>query len=88
MKKRIVLSVKNICRADSAFAESVAKEIIGEIGNCDSVTLDFSGIVSVGEPFVSELFSVWHKNNPHVVLNIVGASSVVADDIEDAFRAR
>ena len=88
MKKRIVLSVKNICRADSAFAESVAKEIIGEIGNCDSVTLDFSGIVSVGEPFVSELFSVWHKNNPHVVLNIVNATRSVADDIEQAFKAK
>ena len=88
MAKRIVLSIKDLFRSDIVSSVAEAQEVILAMGGYDRVTLDFSGVTSVDKDFARELFSSWRKRNPHVVLNIVGASSSVAYEIENAFKTK
>ena len=39
--------------------------------NCDELTLDFAGVVELGEEFVEEVFQTWAKAHPLTKLRIV-----------------
>ncbi len=44
----------------------------------DRVILDFTGVTMIGQGFADELFRVWHRAHPSVVLQVQGADPAVA----------
>ena len=59
-------------------SRSEARRIGALIADFKEITLDFSGVEEVGQAFCHELFVVWQRNNPDIVVNIVGA----CDDVD------
>ena len=54
-------------------SRSEARRLGTLISDFKDVTLDFTGVEEVGQAFCHELFVVWKRNNPDIVINIVGA---------------
>ena len=54
-------------------SRSEARRLGALITEFKEITLDFSGVEEVGQAFCHELFVVWQRNNPDVILNIVNA---------------
>ena len=54
-------------------ARSEARRLCQLFSRYEEITLDFTGVEEVGQAFCHELFVVWQRNNPDVVINIVGA---------------
>lgn len=46
-----------------------ARLLLDEVGSGE-VTLDFTGVVDIGEEFLDEIFVVWAPAHPHVTLRI------------------
>ena len=58
-------------------SRSEARRLGGVVSDFKEITLDFSGVEEVGQAFCHELFVVWQRNHPDVILNVVNA----CDDI-------
>ena len=59
-------------------SRSEARRLGTLIADFKEITLDFTGVEEVGQAFCHELFVVWQRNNPDIIVNIVGA----CDDVD------
>jgi hypothetical protein len=59
-------------------SRSEAKRVIARFGDFSHVTLDFSGVDVVGQGFCDEVFRVFARAHPQVVLEPVGMNDAVA----------
>jgi len=59
------------------FSRSQAKRLLSRIEPFQSITLDFSKVVAVGQGFVDELFRVYPLKNPQVKINYIHANEEV-----------
>ncbi len=55
-----------------------AKRLLARLTNFRHVTLDFSGVATVGQGFCDEVFRVFARAHPEVALEPVGANDAVA----------
>lgn len=63
-------------------SRSEARRLGALILDFKEITLDFSGVEEIGQAFCHELFVVWQRNNPSVVLNVVNT----CDDVDFMIR--
>ena len=54
-------------------SRSEARRLGALIAEFKEITLDFTGVEEVGQAFCHELFVVWQRNNPDIVINVVEA---------------
>ena len=54
-------------------SRSEARRLGALVSEFKEITLDFTSVEEVGQAFCHELFVVWQRNNPDIVINIVGA---------------
>lgn len=59
-------------------SRSEARRLCSLVSDFKEITLDFTGVEEVGQAFCHELFVVWRRNNPEIVINVVGACDDVA----------
>jgi len=69
-------------------SRSQAKRLIHGLEKFREVVLDFEGVDLVGQGFADEVFRVWARHHPEVLLVPTGMSEPVAFMIERAIRAR
>jgi hypothetical protein len=63
---------------DSEFlSRSEARRLGTGLEKFDRVVLDFTGVKMIGQGFADELFRVWHRAHPHVLLQVQGANAAV-----------
>ena len=84
----ISLRVKDILKSDSAESSEDAHHLISEFKKGSTITLDFSGINSIGDEFARELFVTWRKGNNATILNVFNAGDTVAKTIERVLKTR
>lgn len=53
-------------------SRSEARRLGALIADFKEITLDFTGVEEVGQAFCHELFVVWQRNNPDIVIDVVG----------------
>ena len=58
-------------------SRSEARRLGALIYEFKEITLDFTGVEEVGQAFCHELFVVWQRNNPDIVIHIAGADENV-----------
>ncbi|MDX6232748.1 MAG: hypothetical protein QOH68_1744 [Nocardioidaceae bacterium] len=63
-------------------SRSEAKRLLEGMGEFSEITLDFDGVVSVGQGFVDETFRVWARSHPEVTLTPINANPAVSFMIE------
>lgn len=54
-------------------SRSEARRLAALIAEFKEITLDFTGVEEVGQAFCHELFVVWQRNNPDMIIRIAGA---------------
>lgn len=57
---------------------SEAKRLLAGLDPFKEITLDFTGVVSVGQAFVDEVFRVWPSEHPGTRIEPVGMNPEVA----------
>ena len=75
---RTHIPVAHMFAYGNPISRSEARRLGTLIADFKEITLDFSGVEEVGQAFCHELFVVWQRNNPDIVINIVGA----CDDVD------
>lgn len=68
-------------------SRSEAKRLLAGLGGFRQVVFDFQGVESVGQGFADEVFRVWARAHPQVVLSVERANEPIAFMIERARRA-
>lgn len=58
-------------------SRSEARRFAAGLEKFDRVVLDFTGVKMIGQGFADELFRVWHKANPSVILQVRGTNPAV-----------
>ena len=71
----------------SLVSRSQAKRIMVRCERFREVSLDFSGVESVGPAFADEIFRVWQRAHPNVVLVPSGMTADVERMVRRALRA-
>lgn len=54
-------------------SRSEARRLAALIAEFKEIMLDFTGVEEVGQAFCHELFVVWQRNNPDIIIRIAGA---------------
>ena len=54
-------------------SRSEARRLTALIAEFKEITLDFTDVEEVGQAFCHELFVVWQRNNPEVIIRVEGA---------------
>ena len=67
-------------------SRSQAKRLVRGLEKFREVVLDFEGVEIVGQGFADEVFRVWARRNPDVLLIPAGMSEAVAFMVERAIR--
>ena len=62
---------------DHLIARGEAKRLLDGMGSFEEITLDFSGVHSVGQGFVDEVFRVWQNSHPNTALTPVNMNAEV-----------
>lgn len=75
---RTHIPIAHVFSFGNPISRSEARRLSALVSDFRDVTLDFSGVSEVGQAFCHELFVVWQRDNPGVVLRIVNASPDVA----------
>ena len=70
---RTHIPISHMFAYGNPISRSEARRLGELVSEFKEITLDFSGVEEVGQAFCHELFVVWQRNNPDVVLNIVNA---------------
>jgi DNA-binding transcriptional ArsR family regulator len=65
---RTEVTVRLFEMSDTFVSRSEAKRLASQLERFDQVVIDFSGIETVGQGFVDELFRVWAREHPGTVL--------------------
>jgi hypothetical protein len=58
-------------------SRSEAKRLLSGLERFESVEVDFTGVVEVGQGFVDELVRVWPTQNPDTTIVPIGMNSAV-----------
>lgn len=66
----------------SPVSRSEARRLGAMLVRFKEATLDFTGVSSIGQAFTHELFVVWQRRNPDIVLNRIGMSQDVENMIK------
>ena len=67
-----------LVRAGREFlSRSEARRLAAGLEKFDRVVLDFTGVTMIGQGFADELFRVWHRENPSVILQLRGTNPAV-----------
>ncbi len=74
--------------AESLVSRSQAKRVLTNLDKFKHVALDFSGIDSVGQAFADEIFRVYTRNNPEIVLTPINMSNDVMKIVEASVSQR
>jgi hypothetical protein len=64
-----------------------ARLLLDEVGPGE-VTLDFTGVIDIGEEFLEEIFLVWAPAHPHVTLKVAHLPSRFAAMLFELARKR
>ena len=70
---RTHIPISHMFAYGNPISRSEARRLATLIADFKEVTLDFQGVEEVGQAFCHELFVVWQRSNPEVVLRVVGA---------------
>lgn len=70
---RTHIPISHMFAYGNPISRSEARRLGELVSNFKEITLDFSGVEEVGQAFCHELFVVWQRNNPDVVLTVVNA---------------
>ena len=66
----------------SPVSRSEARRLGAMLIRFKEATLDFTGVTSIGQAFTHELFVVWQRKNPDIVLNRIG----MGKDVENMIK--
>ncbi len=80
--------MKDFFKCDRLTSSSEAIALTKVLRNAGIVTLDFSGIDSIEEPFAHELFVTWYKSNPNAILSVIRANESVETAIGEILRTK
>ena len=86
MEKDRLISIKDIFASSEVESAEQAQRLIARFDKSAGITLDFSGIRNLGEPFARELFVSWHRQNAKIRIRIVRACDSVVEVIERTMR--
>lgn len=64
------IPIAHIFSGAGPISRSEARRLFDTIEKFKEIDLDFSGVEEVGQAFVHELFIVWQRRNPNIVLNV------------------
>lgn len=62
---------------DNLVSRSQARRLLNRLHEFRQITLDFTGIDSIGQAFADELFRVYVRNNPEIILTIINSNQVI-----------
>ena len=80
---KTVIPVKLAAFGDEQLlSRSQAKRLVARIDQFKNVELDFSGVDEIGQAFADEVFRVFGKTHPLVVLEAIHANAYVAGMIK------
>ena len=86
MEKDRLISIRDVFASSEVESAEQAQRLIAEFDKSAGITLDFSGIRNIGEPFAKEIFISWHRQNASIRIRIVGACDSVAEVIERTMK--
>lgn len=66
----------------SPVSRSEARRLGAMLVRFKEATLDFTGVSSIGQAFTHEMFVVWQRRNPDIILNRIGMSQDVENMIK------
>ena len=69
---------------ESLISRSSGRRVLSRAEKFDEVTLDFSGIRTVGQAFADEIFRVFQRNHPEVILRPINANTQITSMISRA----
>ena len=75
---RTHIPISHMFAYGNPISRSEARRLGGLVSDFKEITLDFCGVEEVGQAFCHELFIVWQRKNPDVILNIVNACDEVS----------
>jgi hypothetical protein len=88
MKKKQIVSLKDFFKCDRLTSSDEAIALSKVLKSAGIVTLDFSGIDSMEEPFAHELFVTWYQRNPNAILSVIRANERVEAAIGNILRTK
>lgn len=74
---KTAIHIAHILPAPRPIARSEARRIASMIVENQDVTLDFSGVISIGQGFTHELFVVFRRDHPDIHFSCVNMSKPV-----------
>ena len=81
----MTLYIKDFIQGDTAISyddgNKCLKEILKAVNNQEEVTLDFSGIDSIGQAFADEIFRVYVNAHPEITLTYRNANQSIKNMI-------
>lgn len=74
---KTVIPIREVCPYGEPIARSQARRILFRLEEFREVNLDFTGVDFMGQGFADEIFRVFQKKHPEIVLNPVNANESV-----------
>jgi anti-sigma regulatory factor (Ser/Thr protein kinase) len=62
---------------ENLVSRSQARRLLTRLNEFESITLDFDGVESIGQPFADEVFRVYARNNPEVEITTINSNEAV-----------
>jgi hypothetical protein len=58
-------------------SRSQAKRILNRVEKFKTVLLDFEGVDSIGQAFADEIFRVFARRNPHIMIQPINVTDII-----------
>lgn len=77
IKNKNIIKLKNIEDEEMFISRSQAKRVVFGLEKFQELILDFTGVKSVGQGFVDEVFRVFHSKHPDMEIKYINANEDV-----------